>query len=201
MKSPVKMNYSFTICNKSGFPQSYSLFNALPKINPEAENLVSRAILVAKGVPSNAGIATLVLQSDNFYAICGTMYQDEAVQMYVMDRHPVNFGSRPRRGAGKTSGTTVVLKVKARNPPFLCWQGQGLDAGEEGAFCLCTEDYKLADAKNTCATNEPKPSKVDFSQGLEINLAELPPHAVIMHDEKSLTLSPESSTSPYVSKI
>lgn len=146
---PVKINYSFTICNKSGFPQTYSLFNSPPKINPEPENLVSRAILVAEGVPSNAGIATLVLQSDNFYAICGTMYQDEAVQMYVMDRHHVDLGCRPRRGAGKTSGTTVVLKVKAGNPPFLCWQGQGLDAGEEGAFCLCTEDFKLADAKNS----------------------------------------------------
>ncbi|KAG6033868.1 hypothetical protein E4U41_006777 [Claviceps citrina] len=143
-----RTNYAFTIHNRSGGPQSYSLFNHPPDISPQPENLVSHALLVARGVPSTAGIATLVIRADGFYAICGTMYQDDAAQMYVLDRQPVSLGSRPHGAAGKSSGTTVVLGVASGSPFFASWMGPGRDFGKEGAFCLQTQEFKLVDAKN-----------------------------------------------------
>ncbi|KAG5981476.1 hypothetical protein E4U55_002899 [Claviceps digitariae] len=149
MSSPGKASYSLTIRNKNSLPQSYSLINHPPQVKPTPEDLVPHALLVARLVPALTGTATLVIQSDCFYAICGTMYQDEAAKMYVMDRQSVSLGSRPRSGVAKSSGTTAVLNVESGSLSFRRWNGPGDDAGNDGAFCLQTEKtFTLEEAKN-----------------------------------------------------
>ncbi|KAK7965761.1 uncharacterized protein PG986_000038 [Apiospora aurea] len=138
--------YSFTIYNVSGGVQSYSLFSQPPAIDPMPEGLVSHSLLSARNVPSASGTATMAIQRDNFFAICGATYQDEAACVSVLDRKPVRLGSGPPKDV---RGTTVALRVDSGTPFFGSWEGSGADCGRRDAFCLNTGDgFTLKEARD-----------------------------------------------------
>ncbi|RSL66145.1 hypothetical protein CEP54_003901 [Fusarium duplospermum] len=143
--SDLSETYSFTIYNKSDLRQSYTLFSKAPDVEPAVEHITSHAILVARGIPPGDGIATFVIQSNGFYAICGSMYQDEAVQMYALDRKPVRLGTGI--GASAKAGTTCVLKASPDNPcsgSLVVEQGEG----KLGSFCLKTGVFHYKEAQS-----------------------------------------------------
>ncbi|KAG5938669.1 hypothetical protein E4U53_007960 [Claviceps sorghi] len=115
-------------------------------IKPKAKDLVSRTLLVARDVPPSTGIATFVIRRDSFYAICGTMYQDAAVQVNITDRQPVRLGVPQQRDVEQTWGTTVAIKVKS-DSLFTCLPVESLDCGRLGAFNLKTMNFHFTDAK------------------------------------------------------
>ncbi|KAK8067366.1 hypothetical protein PG997_014113 [Apiospora hydei] len=129
--------YSFTIYNVSGGVQSYSLFSQPAVIDPMPEGLVSHSLLSARNVPSASVTATMTIQRDNFFAICGATYKDEAACVSVLDRKPVRLGSGPPKDV---RGTTVALRVESGTPFFGPWEGSGADCGKHDAFCLNTGD-------------------------------------------------------------
>ncbi|KAL5610441.1 hypothetical protein FOBRF1_006558 [Fusarium oxysporum] len=138
--------YSFTVFNQSDERQSYTLFSKAPTIEPAVDLVNSHAILVARSIPPGEGIATFVVQSNSFYAICGSMYQDEAAQMYALDRKPVKLGTGV--GAGAKPGTTCVLKASPDNPSFDSLEAIERGEGKRGAFCLKTEVFSHKEAQS-----------------------------------------------------
>jgi hypothetical protein len=121
--------YSFTIHNRSGISQSYSLFSHVPCITPSVKDITPHAILVARGIAPGSGSAFLTTPRDDYYSICGTIHQDEAVQMRVLDRRAVRLGSSSSGDLHR--GTTCVAKVLSGAPSFTLWGGTGDDKGSE----------------------------------------------------------------------
>ncbi|RSL58332.1 hypothetical protein CEP53_006151 [Fusarium sp. AF-6] len=138
--------YSFTIYNKSDLRQSYTLFSKAPDVEPAVQHITSHAILVARGIPPGDGIATFVIQSHSFYAICGSMYQDEAAQMYALDRKPVKLGTGI--GEGAKAGTTCTLKASPDNPCSGSLEVGKQGEGKPGAFCLKTGVFHYKEAQS-----------------------------------------------------
>ncbi|KAK8017876.1 hypothetical protein PG993_014202 [Apiospora rasikravindrae] len=134
--------YSFTIYGVSGGVQSYSLFSQPPAIEPMPEGLVSQTLLSVRNVPSASGTATMVIQRDKFFAVCGVTYQDEAACVSVRDWKPV----RPTQRRSWDHG---ALRVESGTPFFGPWEGRGADCGNCDAFCLSTGDgFTLKEAKD-----------------------------------------------------
>lgn len=140
--------YSITINNKSGSSQSYSLFAQVPTVKPSADTLSLHAILVARGITTSSGTAIMTIPKGDYYAVCGVNYQDEAVQMLVLDRQPVSLG--PTSSNERRRGTTCFMKAQQNSLSFDLWKGPGEDKGEAGSFCVQTgADFTYYQAKNS----------------------------------------------------
>ncbi|RSL97767.1 hypothetical protein CEP52_010740 [Fusarium oligoseptatum] len=182
--------YSFTIYNKSDLRQSYTLFSKAPDVEPTVQNIASHAILVARGIPPGDGIATFVIQSHSFYAICGSMYQDEAAQMYALDRKPVKLGTGI--GEGAKAGTTCILKASPDNPCSGSLDVVKQGEGKPGAFCLKTGVFHYKEAQSiyyivptAFRANEVKPDEVDLSKAVQVDFSTASLDVQIIHDNEN----------------
>ncbi|MCJ1396094.1 hypothetical protein MMC18_008982 [Xylographa bjoerkii] len=139
--------YSITINNKSGISQSYSLFTQVPTVKPPVDVITPHAILVARGIATGSGTAFLTIPSESYYAICGVNHQDEAVQMLVLDKRPMDLGSGT--SDDRRRGTTAITKTHQQSLSFELWKGPADDKGEPGSFCIQTgPDFTYEQAKN-----------------------------------------------------